>query len=263
MFWGSFSYDKKGPFHIWRSETPAEKRAAQDDLDRINNLNEPNARRNWELETGFRRLGLRNQRGRVPVWKFTEKTGKLTRSGKGGVDWYRYQKKILLPKLIPFGKECQKDRPNTIVQEEKAPSHASKHQVQVFKDAGVFRLLWPGNSPDLNMIEPCWPWMKRKTTRKKPPQNRKIAEKIWAKCWMQDLDQSQIQSWIERIPRHIQEIIHCEGGNEYREGRTEGDIRPYDPHERRMQYLTNKLHAVNENEEDENEDEIKKIDDIC
>jgi hypothetical protein len=29
------------------------------------------------------------------------------------------------------------------------------------------------------------------------------------------------QAWIERIPRHIQEIIRLEGGNEYREGAME------------------------------------------
>ena len=28
MFWGSFSYDKKGPCHIWKAETPKEKKEA-------------------------------------------------------------------------------------------------------------------------------------------------------------------------------------------------------------------------------------------
>jgi hypothetical protein len=27
------------------------------------------------------------------------------------------------------------------------------------------RLLWPGNSPDLNAIEPIWFWIKRETTK--------------------------------------------------------------------------------------------------
>jgi Ran GTPase-activating protein (RanGAP) involved in mRNA processing and transport len=30
---------------------------------------------------------------------------------------------------------------------------------------------------------------------------------------------SQIQKWITAIPHHIKEIIRCEGGNEYKEGR--------------------------------------------
>ncbi|KAK3349749.1 hypothetical protein B0T25DRAFT_548856 [Lasiosphaeria hispida] len=28
-----------------------------------------------------------------------------------------------------------------------------------------------------------------------------------------------IRGWIERTPHHIQEVIRCEGGNEYKEGR--------------------------------------------
>jgi hypothetical protein len=34
----------------------------------------------------------------------------------------------------------------------------------------------------------------------------------WRTAW-QDLPQERIQHWIERIPRHIQEIIRLEGGN--------------------------------------------------
>jgi hypothetical protein len=82
---------------------------------------------------------------------------------------------------------------------------------------GINKLDWPGNSPDLNAIEPCWPIMKRDTTKTGAPKNRVIAEKAWIKCW-KDLPQTQIQAWIERIPHHIKQIIHLEGGNEYIEG---------------------------------------------
>jgi DDE superfamily endonuclease len=97
--------------------------------------------------------------------------------GKGGIDWWRYQTVILKPKLIPFALKCMKDRPNTVVQEDKAPAHASQYQEPVFIDAGIIRLFWCSNSPDLNMIEPCWPYMKRQTTRRGAPVNAKEAEK--------------------------------------------------------------------------------------
>lgn len=44
-----------------------------------------------------------------------------------------------------------------LVQKDKAPTHASKYQDEVFWLHNISRLLWPGNSPDMNMIEPYWP----------------------------------------------------------------------------------------------------------
>lgn len=42
-------------------------------------------------------------------------------------------------------------------------------------------------------------------------------EQRWLQAW-KDLPQATIQSFIERIPHHIEEIIRLEGGNEYKEG---------------------------------------------
>lgn len=167
----------------------------------------------------MRRLNLRKRApGRQPKWRWTQENGKLVRGLKGGIDWYRYQTMILKPKLIPFALECKKDRPNTVVQEDKAPSHNHWIQNRVYDAAGVSKLLWPGNSPDLNMIEPCWFWMKKETTKKGAPQNRATAIKVWEECWY-NMPMSKVQAWIERIPHHIQHIIRLEGGNEYQEGR--------------------------------------------
>ena len=69
---------------------------------------------------------------------------------------------ILEPLFIPFTLECNRKRALAgvlpmIVQEDKAPSHNSRYQAEIFSLYNIMRLLWPGNSPDLNMIEPCWP----------------------------------------------------------------------------------------------------------
>jgi hypothetical protein len=166
MWWSCFTYDKKGPYHIWKNETPEEKAACKKDLER-------NARRydedkaNWELENGMRRLrATLSMPGKKPVFKHTKETGAyILKDGKGGINWYRYQQVILKPLLLPFAKECLKERPGTIVQDG-APSHSSRYQ-QVFDVWGIMRLLWPPNSPDLNLIEPCWFWMKRDTNQKR------------------------------------------------------------------------------------------------
>ena len=75
--------------------------------------------------------------------------------------------------------------------------------------------------------------MKRRTTEKGAPRTRKEA---WTKCW-KDLSQARIQEWIERISRHIAEVIRLKGGNEYREGRVRVDVRPYDSNERVNEYI--------------------------
>ena len=83
-----------------------------------------NARIEWELETAMRRLRLsRNVGGPKPKWKYTAARGAMQRTGKaGGIDSIRYRREVLIPKLIPFAKQCG---PEYIVQEDKAPAHAS------------------------------------------------------------------------------------------------------------------------------------------
>ena len=155
MFWGCFSDDKKVPFHIWKTESAKEKKTTEEKLKLINKRLESEAKLNWELENGMRRMRLRNSGGRQPRWIWDQKHGKIVRDNKKGeIDWYRYQKNILIDKLLLFATECMKDRPNMVVQEDKAPCHTSKHQDVVFMDFRVLRFLWPSNSPDLNMIEP-------------------------------------------------------------------------------------------------------------
>src|SRR5271170_7309347 len=132
MFWGYFSYDKKGPYHVWRSETAKQKKDAQKVINELNEELEPIKRAEWELTTGVRRLGLRNPPGRKPIWRWNEKNGKLVRKEGGSIDWYRYRAEVLIPKLLPFAKEYEKDRPNTLVQDDGALAHAHHYQQTIF-----------------------------------------------------------------------------------------------------------------------------------
>ena len=61
MFWGCFSYDKKGLMYIWILETTQEKEAAAKELEIINALREPTLKAEWELRTGIRRINLQCQ----------------------------------------------------------------------------------------------------------------------------------------------------------------------------------------------------------
>lgn len=221
MFWGSFSYDSKGPMFCWHPETPSERRQATIDLKEWNEALEEEFRLDWEAVTSIQRLGLRTRPGKKPVWRWNERSGRLIRKGKGGIDWYRYHKHIMLARLIPFAKECQKQRPDTLVQEDNAPAHAHWFQRRIYAAHEVQRMLWPGNSPDLNAIECAWGWLKRHTTRKGRHIVRAEAIKAWERSWA-EMPQSAVQGWIERIPHHVEQIIQLGGGNEYKEGRNYG-----------------------------------------
>ena len=70
IFWGSFSYEKKGPCHCYTLETTQEKKKAEEAIQKINNSLKPVLRTEWELETAMRKLNLRNQKGKKPQWKW-------------------------------------------------------------------------------------------------------------------------------------------------------------------------------------------------
>jgi len=64
----------------------AEKKAAEKELEQLNKELEPLMRAEWELNTGMRRIGLRNKPGKKPEWRWTKETGKLTRCKEEGID---------------------------------------------------------------------------------------------------------------------------------------------------------------------------------
>jgi hypothetical protein len=59
------------------------------------------------------------------------------------------------------------------------------------------------------MIESCWFWIKRYTTKHGAITSQAQLKEAWIKC----------------IILHIKEVIILEGGNEYKEGRLKGQAR--------------------------------------
>ena len=47
MWWSCFTYDNKGPYHIWKPETAAQKKKAQEVIDALNEELEPAAKAEW------------------------------------------------------------------------------------------------------------------------------------------------------------------------------------------------------------------------
>ena len=152
---------------------------------------------------GLSRLGLRNRGGRKPQWRFNKASGKLERSLRGGIDWWRYSHEVLIPKLLPFAVECSLQRAGTLVQEDKAPAHSHQYQQQIYDRLTVKRLLWPGNSPDFNPIEKAWPWMKRTATCRGAPTSKAAMEKSFINVW-KVLPQRDIHAWLEGVYLNVE-----------------------------------------------------------
>jgi hypothetical protein len=108
--------------------------------------------------------------------------------------------------------------------EDGAAAHKSDYSDELYISWEVVRMLWPANSPDLNMIEPYWFYMKVETTKKGAIYSDTELRAVWVKCW-EELPQWRIQAWIERIIEHIKQVILLEGGNHYKEGRLKGQLK--------------------------------------
>ncbi len=147
MFWAVFSWDWKRPCHCREKETVLEKKEAATKIGAMNAAIEPEVQAEWELSIAANRLRLDNNvPGRKPQWKFTKKTGEYVRDDKRGIDWWRYRIVILEPLLVLFTLECNRKKAlegllPMMVQEDKASSHNSRYQAEIFSFHDLIRLL--------------------------------------------------------------------------------------------------------------------------
>ena len=88
------------------------------------------------------------------------------KSSYGGIDWYRYQTYVLLPRLILFIKDVITQYGECFLVQDSAPAYNAWQQEELLKIRGLTVLPWPGNSPDLNQIEPCWYHLKRQVSKR-------------------------------------------------------------------------------------------------
>ncbi len=76
MWWSSFPYDKKGPYHIWKPETKKEKADCKKALAAKNAARYQEGELKWKLENAMERIHITwNQPGERGQFKHDEKTG--------------------------------------------------------------------------------------------------------------------------------------------------------------------------------------------
>ena len=187
MFWGCYTSEIRGPSFMFTKETAPERHQAQEDL---NDRNSEYLLQQQVIKDQF--LAERAQETPSRRLKCVPKPdGALferNKNAKGEIDLYRYQTYVLLPRLIPFIHEIIAKYGECFLVQDGAPAHNAWQQNELLNIRGLTVLPWPGNSPDLNQIEPCWYHLKREVS-KLPyrPKTKQPTIKAYNQCW-EELD---------------------------------------------------------------------------
>jgi hypothetical protein len=157
MVWGCFTYDLKGSMHIFPNETAAERRSADEFLAKLNAHHELYFWQQWEAAVALQHISRGGwRRGKPITWKFNKVNDALVREAKGGrIVWSIYLEQVLISLLQPFVELCKGSGYDPLVVEDRARPYAHSNQNVLYSFFKIAKLLWPGNSPDLNAIEPC------------------------------------------------------------------------------------------------------------
>lgn len=232
MFWGCFTYNHKGPCHIYYKETAEQKAHYEEQMARLNKDEieaegqEVFRQQNEDIEEKWRLL-RRKKPGKPRSWEAFWKKYQQKRNGKykGGIDNIHYTYECLIPKVIPFYKEIMLQRHNPdefecdmlgySFMQDGAPSHASKWTTRILKKEGIPIHKHVGNSPDMNAIEKAWMPMRIGITKDwNRPHTIEWSDRAWRTEW-DNLHQDQIRAWVARMAAINTLIIEHEGGNEF------------------------------------------------
>jgi transposase len=160
----------------------------------------------------------------VPVPKFTLKimvAGGISRYGKTALhivnqgatvdgDYYRGE---ILPIFINSLKS-RNQFPNpdaAVLMQDGARAHTAKATLKLIADSGVNVWTdWPGNSPDLNVIEHVWAILQESVFKEPRPRNREQLIQRVLDEW-QNLEWEYLRDLVESFGRRITECLENDG----------------------------------------------------
>ena len=104
-------------------------------------------------------------------------------------------------------------RAGKVFQQDLAPCHISKKMQTFFAQIGITLLDWPGNSPDLNLIENLWEIIKRKLSKYYCSTKISLIEAI-IRIWYHDEELKKMCcNLVHSMSKRVSMIIKSKGGN--------------------------------------------------
>jgi len=131
---------------------------------------------------------------------------------------------ILTEKLVPFVDVIAVDGViNTVFQQDNASCHVSKRTREWLEasmlEHGYTTMVWPPNSPDMNLIEHLWRHLKQELHRQYPDTfnlrgspnvvKAKLKQRLTEIWWK--IGEDVLDNLVDSMPRRVQALIDAKG----------------------------------------------------
>ena len=130
------------------------------------------------------------------------------RRARGGLTAQRYVAEVLRPVAVPYIRR----NPNMVLQQDNARPHTARFTVDFLRRSNVQTLQnWPALSADLNPIEHCWDYLKRRIRKLQldtVAQLRAALRREWRRVPMR-----YIQRLIRSMRARCQAVVAANGGH--------------------------------------------------
>ena len=99
----------------------------------------------------------------------------------------------------------------TTFQHDGSPVHTAKKVSKWLADSNI-QLLgdWPGNSPDLNVIENFWTILKKKVSQKAPTSYEDLKKAVM-QVWTAEITPEYCQNLVQSMPKRIAMVLNNKG----------------------------------------------------
>ena len=128
-------------------------------------------------------------------------------------DWGTITADTYCERIVPIIDGWLRMHPGHLYMEDNAPPHTARATREEFAARGVYPIIWPPHSPDLNPIKTLWNWIKEALHNRSPRISRLedlrgAIKEIWA-----SFTQEKIDELLEEMQKRVRACVKAEGGH--------------------------------------------------